>query len=163
MAAVLSIVLGVAQVPIHLTNDHPIVIEHLIGLHDGLSKHIAARNAEDPENAQSRLAGAARIFGVSAEGYQRLTGILSAAKVRLEGVRSSQSQYTARIASAKTMTARDRTALQGFYEQQNTVLRSVPLDLQAGLSPSDWTSLRVFIETELVGKIRVGTLTNPKP
>jgi hypothetical protein len=125
--------------------------------------YIAARNAEDPENAESRLAGAARIFGVSADGYQRLGSILSAAKVRLEGVRSSQSQYAARVAGAKASTERDRAALQDFYEQQLTVLRNVPVDLQSRLTAADWASLRVFIETELVGKIKVGMLTNPKP
>ena len=78
-----------------LTNDNPIVMDHLIHLYDVLTKEIATRNGADPANADSRHLGAARLFGVSPAGYQTLGSILSAAKVRLDAVRNSQSQYVA--------------------------------------------------------------------
>jgi hypothetical protein len=134
LAIALSTMLtAAAQIPGPLTNNHPIVIDHLIHFYDGLASHIAARDVEDPGNAASRLLGARTIFGLSADGYQHLGIVLLAAKSKLDGLRSSQ----------------------GSYQQQNAVLQGVSADLKAQLNPTDWSALQLFIQRELVGKIKV--------
>ena len=75
-----------------LTNDHAIVVEHLIHLYDGLASQMASRNSADPDHADSRQQGLFRLFGVSPAGYQTMGIILSSAKTKLEAVRSSQSR-----------------------------------------------------------------------
>jgi hypothetical protein len=85
-----------------LTNNHPIVINHLIGLYTGLASQIAANNATDPANALSRQMGAQGIFGVSAAGYQSLGAVLSAAKAQLDTVQSAAAQYALQPASRQS-------------------------------------------------------------
>ena len=151
-----------AQAPIQLNNDHPIVIEHLIALHGGLSAHIRARDAEDPANAASRQDGAMRIFGVGPAGYRTLETVLSAAKVRLDAVRASRSQYITGATSGQQPGSPDSARLRALYQQELSILQGVPAELKARLSSDDWTSLQAFIAAELVAKIQVGPAMAPR-
>ena len=137
-----------------LTNDHPIVIDHLIHFHDGLANHVTTRNAADPEHADSRQQGAMRVFGMTPGGYQTMGVILASAKVQLDAVRKSQSQHVSGIASGAALSA-SRPALNDFYQRQLAILRRVPVDLKAQLAPADWAGLQAFMAAELTGKIQV--------
>jgi hypothetical protein len=151
-----------AQAPGPLTNDHPIVIDHLIHLYDGLAGQIATRNAADPEHADSRQQGAMNLFRVSATGYQVLGNVLSTAKARLDAVRSAQSKYVTGLTSNTPPSTSVAARLQDFYQQQLAVFQTVSDDLKKQLSPPDWDNFQAFIAAELVGKIKVGTVTTPK-
>jgi hypothetical protein len=142
-----------------LTNDHPIVIDHLIHLYDGLANQIATRNAADPEHADSRRQGALRLFGISATGYQSMGSVISSAKAKLDAVRSSQSEYVSVLTRNTPPSAAAQATFQSFYQQQLAILRGVSLDLRAQLGPADWAALQSFITTELTGKIKVGMST----
>ena len=143
-----------------LTNEHPIVIDHLIHLYDGLTSQIAARNSADPEHADSRQQGAMGLFGVSAAGYQTMGIILSAAKVKLDTERSAQSKYVSGLASNTPSTSVQAT-MQDFHQQQLATFRQVLVDLKAQLNSTDWAALQAFIGTELTGKIKVGMMNRP--
>jgi hypothetical protein len=112
-------------------------------------------------NAASRQTGAQSIFGVSASGYQGLGAVLSATKAQLDAVQSAAAQYVAGLDSSAAGSTVDST-LQDFYNQQTTILQAVPSALKSKLSQADWVGLQAFITTGLVGKIKVGVLTNAK-
>ena len=148
-----------AQGPVPLTNDHPIVIEHLIHYYDNIAKHVANRNAEDPANAASRQQGALRIFGLSAQGYNAFGAVLRSVKARLDDVRNAQSQFV----SGLTPSSPDGSGrLQEFYKQQQAILLTVPADLKKQLSAADWAALQTFLTNEMTSKIKVAPLTVPR-
>ena len=144
-----------------LTNDHAIVIEHLIQLHDSFAGQVTARNSADPAHADSRQLGIMNLFGVSASGYQTLARVLSAAKANLDAVRTAQSRYVAGMAP-NAAAASVSAALGSYQNQQLAILHAVPTDLKRQLSSADWTGLQAFISAELTAKIHVGMAAAPK-
>lgn len=162
VALLVAGVKGQAQAPGPLTNDHPIVIDHLIHLYDGLAGQIAAREATDPEHADSRKQGAMNLFRVSATGYLVLGNVLSAAKARLDAVRTAQSKYVTGLTSNSLPSPSVSGSLQDFYQQQLVIFQTVSADLKKQLISTDWDNLQAFIAAELAGKIKVGAVMSPK-
>lgn len=151
--------LSQAQTIGSLSADHPIVIDHLIHFSDAQARHIETRNTADATQAASRLDGASRLFGVSIDGYFKMRTILSSAKSKLDSLQNGHSAYMVSL-PASTPASSVATSVEAYHRQQTTILQGVPSALKAQLSVADWTALQNCIRAELVGKIKVGGLTN---
>jgi len=148
-----------AQRPVALTDDHPIVVEHLVRLHYALTSAIATRNSADPQQATARANGLRRVFSLSESGYTTMSMVLSATKSQLDQLEAEQNQYVSQLMQTHSEASDEK--LQGFFNRKNAILRSARVALQSQLSDGDWQGLRNFILTDIVGVLKVGKgLTN---
>jgi len=157
MGAALLNTLVVGQPLGPLSNEHPIVVEHLIQFHSALAGHVALRNNEDPAHAASRTEGLHRIFGVGPEGYRVLSSVLSDAKIRLDTAKTARS-----TGSSGTSSITATATLELLYNQQLSILRTVSTDLRKLMTAAEWRSFQDFITREFTTKIEVSPLSIPR-